>query len=148
MLAIVEAFLPEAGQWLGLAAMLLVLALFAGLGRIRGDDDDIPGVSFLRGWSVFAAVMTIVGVFGGGPFSPVYWGLWIVGLALLIWNRRAVITEVLSLRAVFVLGLPLILILAGKAPSEVDSFTHWLPNGLFIFEADRFLRADGPPIKA
>ncbi|MEC7656040.1 MAG: hypothetical protein VX416_06780, partial [Pseudomonadota bacterium] len=88
MLAIVEAFLPETGQWLGLAAMLLVLVLFAGLGRIRGDDDDIPGVSFLRGWSVFAAVMTIVGVFGGGPFSPVYWGLWIVGLALLIWNRR------------------------------------------------------------
>ena len=144
MLAIVEAFLPETGQWLGLAAMLLVLVLFAGLGRIRGDDDDIPGVSFLRGWSIFAAVLTLVGVFGGWPFSPVYWGLWIAGLALLIWNRRAVISEILSLRAVFVLGLPLILILAGKAPSEVDSFTHWLPNGLFIFEADRFLRADGP----
>ena len=46
MLAIVEAFLPETGQWLGLAAML-VLVLFAGL-PIRGDDNDIPGVSFLR----------------------------------------------------------------------------------------------------
>ena len=53
MLAIVEAFLPETGQWLGLAAMLLVLVLFAGLGRIRGDDDDIPGVSFLTRMEYF-----------------------------------------------------------------------------------------------
>ena len=55
MLAIVEAFLPETGHWLGLAAMLLVLVLFAGLGRIRGDDDDIPASLSLRGWSIFAA---------------------------------------------------------------------------------------------
>jgi len=144
VLALVENFLPEPGQWLGLAAVLATLCLFAGLGRIRGVANDLPGVSILLGWSVFAAVLTLTGVFGGWPFTPVFWGLSAIGLGMLIWNRRLLLSEAVSLRAIFVLGLPLVLIMAAKAPSEVDSFTHWLPNGQFILESDGFLHSDGP----
>ncbi|MBO89585.1 MAG: hypothetical protein CMP14_08685 [Rickettsiales bacterium] len=144
MLALVEYFLPEPSQWLGLASVLASLCLFSGLGRIYGVAQDLPGVSVLLGWSVLAAVLTISNVFGGWFFMPVFGCLSVIGIGMLIWNRHALLSEAISMRAIFVLGLPLILIIAAKAPSEVDSFTHWLPNGLFIWENDQFIRSQGP----
>ena len=144
MLALVEFFLPEPGQWLGLASVFATLCIFSGLGRICGVAHDLPGVSVLLGWSVFASVLTISGVFGGWSFMPVFGSVSLIGIGMLIWNRHALLAEAISLRSVFALGLPLIIIIAAKAPSEVDSFTHWLPNGLFIWEKDVFLRSPGP----
>lgn len=144
MLTVVESLLPETGQWIGLGAALLVTLMFAALGRVQGVSNELPGANILFGWAIVASVLTIAGVLTPWVFTPFFWLL--VGCApvVLIWSYRRGGFEWPALLPVFVLGAPLLLIMAGKAPSEVDSFTHWLPNGLYITEHDGFLRSNRP----
>ena len=142
MFSIVNSFLPEPAQWVGLGATLLTFLMLAGLGSIRGVSDELPGLPILIGWSVLAAVLTIVGVFTPWAFTPFFWGLAAISVFPLIIMTKHKSVSLMPLLPIFVLGAPLLLVMAGKVPSEVDSFTHWLPNGLYIVENDVFLRAD------
>ena len=144
MFSIVNSLLPEPAQWVGLGATLLTLLMFAGLGSIRGVADQLPGLPILIGWSILAAVLTIVGVFTPWAFTPFFWGLAAISVLSLTVMTKPARVSLTPLLPIFVLGAPLLLIMAGKVPSEVDSFTHWLPNGLYIVENDGFLRADRP----
>ena len=144
MFSIVNSFLPEPAQWAGLGACLLTLLMLAGLGRVRGISDELPGMPILIGWSLLAVVLTIVGVFTPWAFTSFFWGLAIVSIIVLTSDAKPASANLLPLLPIFVLGAPLLLIMAGKAPSEVDSFTHWLPNGLYIVENDGFVRGDRP----
>ncbi|MBT5496025.1 MAG: hypothetical protein HOK54_09815, partial [Alphaproteobacteria bacterium] len=144
MFSIVNSFLPEPAQWVGLGATLLTFLMLAGLGSIRGVSDELPGLPILIGWSVLAAVLTIVGVFTPWAFTPFFWGLAAISVFPLIIMTKHKSVSLMPLLPIFVLGAPLLLVMAGKVPSEVDSFTHWLPNGLYIVENDGFLRADRP----
>jgi hypothetical protein len=142
--SIVNSLLPEPAQWVGLGATLLTLLMFAGLGSIRGVADQLPGLPILIGWSILAAVLTIVGVFTPWAFTPFFWGLSAISVLSLTVMTKPARVSLMPLLPIFVLGAPLLLVMAGKVPSEVDSFTHWLPNGLYIVENDGFLRADRP----
>ena len=148
MIATVNSFLPETGQWLGLGAVLIALAMFSGLGRIRGVEQGLPGVSILYGWSVLAAALTVTGVFTPLAFAPTFWTLAAISAVALIQSARRGTLDLRPILPFFVLGAPLLFIMAGKVPSEVDSFTHWLPNGLYIVEHDGFLHPDRPPTKS
>ena len=148
MIATVNSFLPETGQWLALGAVLITVAMFSGLGRIRGVAQDLPGVSILYGWSILAAALTVTGVFTPLAFAPTFWTLAAVAAIALIISVRRGTLDLRPIIPFFALGAPLLLIMAGKAPSEVDSFTHWLPNGLYIVEHDRFLHPDRPPARS
>ena len=148
MIAAIYSFLPETGQWLGLGAVLIAVAMFSGLGRIRGVEQDLPGVSILYGWSILAAALTVTGVFTPLAFAPIFWTLAAVAAIALIISARRGTLDLRPILPFFALGAPLLVIMAGKAPSEVDSFTHWLPNGLYIVEHDGFLHPDRPPAKS
>ena len=148
MIDALNSFFPGSNQWIGLAAIILTITMFAGLGRMRGIASDMPGVSILIGWSVFVSVMTLAGVFTLASFSTVFWVLAAISLVTLIFTARHRILGIRPLVPYFVLGAPLLLIVAAKFPSEVDSFTHWLPNGLYILEHDAFLGPNGPPTKS
>ena len=148
MIATVNSFLPETFQWLGLGAVMIVIAMFSGLGRICCVDQDPPGVSILYGWSILAAALTVTGVFTPLAFAPTFWTLSAVAAIALIISARRGTLDLRPVLPFFVLGGPLLLIMAGKVPSEVDSFTHWLPNGLYIVEHDVFLHSDRPPAKS
>jgi hypothetical protein len=142
--SILNSFLPEPAQWVGLGATLLTFLMFAGLGSIRGVSDELPGLPILIGWSVLAAVLTIVGVFTPWAFTPFFWGLAAISVFSLTFMAKPASVSLSPLLPIFVLGAPLLLVMTGKVPSEVDSFSHWLPNGLYIVENDGFLRTDRP----
>lgn len=148
MLDILRTALPEPAQWLGLGATLAVTLAFSGLGRIGfAAARSVPGLSVLTGWTVVAFVLTAIGVFTGWPFAPVFWGLMAAGAVALAVSLGSggLDRQTVALLRVFALGLPFLVIVAAKAPSEVDSFTHWLPNGAYLAHHDRFLRPGGPP---
>ena len=89
MIATVNSFLPETGQWLGLGAVLISIAMFSGLGRVRGVEQELPGVSILYGWSILAAALTVTGVFTPLAFAPTFWTLAaIAAIALFVSARR------------------------------------------------------------
>ena len=144
MFSIVNSFLPEPTQWVGFGATLLTFLMLAGLGSIRGISDDLPGLPILIGWSVLTVVLTIVGVFTPWAFTPFFWGLAAISVFSMVIMIKHTSVSLMPLLPIFVLGAPLLLVMAGKVPSEVDSFTHWLPNGLYIVENDAFLRANRP----
>jgi hypothetical protein len=140
-----QVFLPEAGQWIGLGAAGCVALVFAAVGTVPGSSRELPAVTVLTGWAITAGTLTVVGVYTSLPFSAVWWALGGIAVLSLIWTRGAALAGLKGFLPFVVLGAPLLFIMAGKVPSEVDSFTHWLPNGLYIFEQDGFLRGDRPP---
>lgn len=148
MTAALFSLLPEPNQWIGLGATLLTLVMLAGLGHVRPILNDLPGASILAGWAFLTGILTLVGVLIPSSFSTVFWILATISLGILVVRMRQNTLGIRSLVPYFVLGAPLLLIITGKFPSEVDSFTHWLPNGLYIVEQDGFLRPDGPPTRS
>lgn len=145
MLNVIQTLLPEPEQWLGLVGLLASLVIFCGLGqRVADRGEAIPGTAVLAGWSIVAIVLTLVGTLTDWPFAPAFWltaGAG-VSLALLAWRGDVRVST--DLVRICLLGAPLVLVIAGKAPTEVDSFTHWLPNGAYILDFDRFPAGDRP----
>ena len=144
MFSIIDSFLPDASQWVGFFSVILATLMFTGLGRIWGVSEQLPGVPILFGWMLLTGVLTLIGVFSSWAFSPIFWGLALVSVIVLIMRWRNTAIALAPLLPVFILGAPLLLIMTAKAPSEVDSFTHWLPNGLYLFANDGFVRDDRP----
>ncbi len=128
---------PSPAQIGGLAGVVATTFLFALLGRLVSAHRGLPEASVFAGWAVLASTLTVFGTVASAPLSYAFWPL--VGLAA-AFGTWAAFRGRLALPAdglrVAVLGLPLLAILAGKWPSEVDTFTHWLPNALYLVEND------------
>lgn len=125
----------SATKLLTLAAAVAVFVYFAALGKAvcRNGAAD---AQWAAGWGVVALVLTTLGVVG----VP----LWAGALAL-------VPVAVLGLRhlpedretwrgyaRIAVLGLPFLWIVALVNVSAVDTFTHWLPNAVHLYDTHAF----------
>lgn len=145
MSAMIDYALPSAAQWLGLAGVLLGVLFFTVLGRLAGVPDRLPETTLISGWAILAAVLTVTGVFTGLPFSYPFWAMAALGaLAFGVLARRGRMIIPSDSLKILVLGLPLLVIVTAKWPSEVDTFTHWLPNAEYIVANDAFPRPDLP----
>lgn len=149
MLTMVQTLLPDPEQWVGVAAIFVAIAVFCGLGLPWRRPGDPPGVPIFAGWAIVSIVLTVVGVLTPWPFTPAFWIVVAVGgLMLAVVRYRGGAMASGDLTRIFILGLPLVVIIAAKVPSEVDSFTHWLPNGAYLLEHDGFLRPERPESKS
>ena len=90
----------------------------------------------------FRGVLTLVGVFGGWP-SPVYWGLWIAGLALLTGIGAPSSLKSSAARGICSWTCRSLSLRAKHRRKWTVSPIGCRTVCLFL-EADRFLRADGP----
>ena len=145
MSAMIDYALPSAVQWSGLAGVLLGALFFTVLGRLAGVPDRLPETALISGWAILAAVLTVTGVFSGLPFAYPFWAMAAVSaLAFGVLARRGGVKIPSDTLKILALGLPLLVIVTAKWPSEVDTFTHWLPNAEYIVANDSFPRPGLP----
>ena len=145
MSAMIDYALPNAVQWLGLAGALLGALFFTVLGHIAGVPDRLPETALISGWAILAAVLTVTGVFSGVPFAYPFWAMAALSaLAFGVSLRRGGVNIPGDSLKILLLGLPLLVIVTAKWPSEVDTFTHWLPNAEYIVANDSFPRPGLP----
>lgn len=174
MIEFLTGFLPSDRNLITLAALVAVLAGMIWLGRglagWRGDGLDAgpggagpggagpgggpvaPEIALACGWGAIAVVLTAIGVASALVGMP--HGFWIgaVVLALIalgVLFRRVDADDIRSwapLAKLTLLALPVLVIAAGRRPSEVDSFTHWLPNLMHLHRAGGFPTGDSPAL--
>ncbi len=140
LLTIFQTLMPSPAEWAGLGATLAVTAAFAVVGRATMSKPALPGLSVLAGWAVVAFVMTTAGVFSSWPIAVAGGAVVALGAAGVVGRaaRTGIDGPAPELLRVFALGVPFLVIAAAKAPTAVDSFTHWLPNGAYLFQHDLF----------
>ncbi|MGE4219487.1 MAG: hypothetical protein AB7G39_08575 [Alphaproteobacteria bacterium] len=137
---------PTPAQLLGALGVALAVAMLVGLSAVSGTARGLAAAVPFCGWQVLALVLTLVGM-AGLPLSYGFWplvaaslgGLWLMA------TGRSAVSGMQDLRRILILGLPLLLVLAAKFASEVDSFTHWLPNAEYLVRNDRLPGGSGPP---
>lgn len=134
-------FLPNASQLGGLLGLLVATASFALIGRLAGCHRGVPEAAVLCGWSVFVLATTLVGIATPIPLSLVLWGF--VGIAAVAagWlAMRGELTLSATARRYITLGALFPAVASAMSPAAVDSFSHWLPNAVYLFEFDHFPR--------
>ncbi len=137
---------PETWQWISLAGCVLAFGAFAGLGALLAAEREFPESTIFSGWGFAVFVLTVLGVVFQASLGAAFWILMIASVAALAWRVRAGGAADLFEGWRFILfGLPFLVIVAGKWPSEVDSFSHWIENGRYLFAHDGFPRPDAPP---
>ena len=131
----VEQFLPRLGDVAGLAAVLVASVVVALAGRTVSAGRGGPELNLMVGWGASALVLTLWGV--ASPLS-MRWPaalIAVLALAALVVRRfRPRRSDGIAALRVAVLALPLLLILAGKQASQVDTFTHWLANAVYLMD--------------
>ncbi len=138
--------LPSPAQLLGAFGVGLTMAMFVGLAAASGTARGLAAAVPFCGWQILAVILTLVGM----ADLPLGYGFWpmIVVSGVGVWlalRGRVAVAGTQDLWRVFLLGLPLLLVVAAKFPSEVDSFTHWLPNAEYLVRNDRLPGGSGPP---
>lgn len=158
MIDFVAGFLPSERNLITLAALAAVLAALLWLGRgvagwRSGADGPIaPEIALACGWGATAGFLTLLGVAAGLVGLPNVFLFGAAILALLAFGilfRRVDARDVrtiVPLVKVLLLALPVLTIAAGRRPSEVDSFTHWLPNLLHLHQTGGFPTGDAPAV--
>ena len=138
-MATLAQFLPGLSDVAGLAAVFAVAAALILVGGVLTGGRGAPEVNLMVGWGGAAMLFTLWGV--ASPISM----RWLASLVLVVAAaglgfarlrpRRA---DLVALGRVLVLAAPLVLVLAGKQASQVDTFTHWLANAVYLMGHDMF----------
>jgi hypothetical protein len=118
-------------------AAVLALVLMAGVGRWVPAGNMDPVLRPWLGWSVAAAMLTVVGVMTPVNMNWVCVGLALVGMAGLWYERRVDAWHLL----VF---LPFLVVMLGTGVALWDDFAHRLPNTRFLWDFGRFPHPDLP----
>ena len=135
----VEQFLPRLGDVAGLAAVLAASVLVALAGRTISAGRGGPELNLMVGWGASALLLTLWGV--ASPLSmrwPAALILVLALAALVVPRLRPRRSDGMAALRIALLGGPLLFILAGKQPSQVDTFTHWLANAAYLMDHDVF----------
>lgn len=138
--------LPSLSQLLGLLGLLLATGMLLGLAALSRTAGGVAAAAPLCGWQVLALALTLFGV-ADLPLGYAFWplavaavlGLWLAARGAVPFKGGG------DLWRAALLGLPLLVVMAGKFASEVDSFTHWLPNAEYLVRTDRLPGGGGPP---
>lgn len=142
-------FLPAPGQFLGLAAVLVMAAVFwvLGAGLVRGPR--LAAADLFVGWGAAVAFFTLAGVLTPIAFTWLAAALWAagVGAGIWLWRRGGAGAGGAwgTVWRIGVLALPLILLAAAMRASQWDEFSQWLPNAWFLLRFDGFPGAHMPP---
>lgn len=139
-------FAPAPTQVLGLLAVLAVALACVTLGALVGGRRRLAAADLVCGWAVAGSVLTLAGTAAAVPFTPVAIALGLAAMAGLFvaWRRDGRILAAGTVR-MLVLGLPLIWLVAGMAPSQWDEFSHWLLASRYLVEVDLFPGLGRPP---
>lgn len=135
---------PTIGQAVALTCILAVMVGFYGLGGLWRASGAPTGARIIAGWGVATLAILVGGVATSLPLSWTFVAVFVAALAILILDWRQVVSDSESVRLV-VLVLPMAIAVSAMHASQWDEFTNWLPNQRFLWEFDRFPRADLPP---
>ena len=142
-------FLPRPGDLAGLAAVFVAAAVLLLAGRVLTGGRGGLEVNLMVGWGGSALVLTLWGV--ASPLSlrwPAAAVLALAVLALAFGRFRPRRGDLAAVGRVLALAAPLVFVLAGKQPSQVDTFTHWLANAVYLMDHDMFPGAGRAPALA
>jgi hypothetical protein len=143
MLSGLDLLLPSAAELAGLARALLTGLVFWGCGR-WAVRDGAPEVQIVAGWGAACCVLTLWGALLAQSLAIPGLGVVAVGVAGLA-LRRPARGEWLALARIALLASPVLLLLAGARPVLIDSFTHWLANGVYLVAHGGFPADARPP---
>ena len=132
-MATLAQFLPRLDDLAGLAAVFIVAAVLALAGRVLTGGRGGPEVSLMVGWGGAAMLLTLWGV--ASPASmrwPAALVLAVAAAGLGIARFRPGRGDLIAAGRVVALAAPLLFVLAGKQASQVDTFTHWLANAVYL----------------
>lgn len=130
-------FIPNLVQLMGVLAVVATIVLFWLAGQAVPSRGGLPEASVFCGWIIFSSVLQVLNVVGGIPFNWTLWPLAIAGIFVggyTLYRRGFNFSRPFA--SLFILTLPLLFIIAGKAPYGWDSFWFWLPNALYVYQAD------------
>lgn len=137
-------YVPGPTNLLALAAILLTVAAFIGIGRLLNRGDTPPEVLLISGWAATIIVATVFGVLTPWPLVWVLYPLLALGLSgwfgARLWRSDAA-GDTGRLLAV---GAPVLLVVAAASASQWDEFAHWLVNQRYLFEVGTFPRRGLP----
>ena len=145
MAALVQ-YLPRADDLAGLGAVLAVAAILLLAGRVLTRGRGGPEVNLMVGWGGAALVLTAWGV--ATPASMLWPAALVLAVAVagLGFARfRPGRADLVAAGRVVALALPLFLVIAAKQASQVDTFTHWLANAVYLMDHDMFPGVGRPP---
>jgi hypothetical protein len=147
--SLLEAFLPTALQAEGLAAVLVSGLIMLVLGRAVLGERSLPEIALIAGWGVVCLVLTLWGV--ETPASMRIPAAGLIGVAAIASLKpRAQLkrADLIGLGRLFVIGLPLIAVLAAAYPTGPDTFTNQLPNAAYLYDYGQFPGRNRPPMLA
>ncbi len=138
-MATLTQFLPRLADLAGLGAVLVVAAALILVGRVLSGGRGGPEVNLMVGWGGAALLFTLWGV--ASPLSmrwpaALVLAIAVAGLAIARFRPRR--ADLAALGRLLALALPLVFVLAGKQASQVDTFTHWLANAVYLMDHDMF----------
>jgi hypothetical protein len=137
-------YLPTLADLAGLAAAILVGAALVSLGAIVRGPGGLKEADFISGWALVALAFTLVGTLTPVSFRVLAWLTFGIACAALLLPRVRRGDWGGFVRTVL-LGLPLMVLLAGAPATQWDDLSNWLPNQRFLVAFDQFPRPDLPP---
>ncbi len=143
------AFLPTALEAEGLAAVLASGLVMLLLGRLVLGHRVVPEVALISGWGIVCLVLTLWGVSTPANMRVPAAVLVVIAAAAAFTPRGGLAAvDLVAIGRLLVLGLPLLVVLAGSLPSLPDTFTNQLPNAAYLYDYGRFPGAGRPPMLA
>lgn len=133
--------MPDISVFLALLAVISGVTL---VGRAAFPSQPVPGGHLAAGGGLLALLFTVGGV-AGLSFYVMAWGFGVLAIvAAALCLRRGVAPNAKLLLVSLCLAVLVVAVLP-KAPSEVDEFTHWLPNAAYVASHHRFPALDSLP---
>ena len=137
--------LPSQEQTIGLFSVFLASLVMSIIGRSISSECVLGGSTLLMGWGIGSLMYTGVATLSTINLSNVVWALILVSFGSIVFLKRHEI-ELLTVKPwrILVLGLPFLLIVSAKYPSEVDVLSHWLYNVIYLVDYGTFPRPGLP----
>jgi hypothetical protein len=147
--SLTETFLPTALQAEGLAAVIAAALIMLVLGRTVLGHQTLPEVALIAGWGLVCLVLTLWGVQTPSSMRMPAIVLIAVAAASALTPRGQLSRgDLIALGRLFLVGLPLVAVLAAAYPSGPDTFTNQLPNAAYLHDYGQFPAKNRPPMLA
>lgn len=138
--------LPDLPNAVGLLQMVFAFAAMGLVGRLAVRGRGTLAEQTIYGWGILCLLLTLVGVFTGISLwvpTAVFAVAALGGLT--VRGERPWRAELGDFGRIVVLALPLLVLLADLAPSQIDVFNVMLPNSAYLFDHGHFPAADSAP---
>jgi hypothetical protein len=146
---LVQSFVPDTTQAVGLIAVFATGLIMIVLGRLMLGRRILPEVALIAGWGLVSLVLTLWGVQTTQSMAIPAVLLVTLGCAAALFPRGRLGPEDLtSIGRLLLIALPLIMVFAAAYPSQPDTFTNQLPNAAYLHDYGKFPGIGRPPMLA